>query len=127
MELCRNVYFLHQRLLNSVQIIYKIYRVLTNIPSCVVQNLDDKNLSVVFVYGTNNGLAILDAIETSAEHLLSDTQWAPIAGGNHTQFDWYDTTPARRQFPGHWASPEKEVTIDSGMILWCTQKSLSGD
>lgn len=55
--------------------------------------IDDTDLKVVSIYGTNDGLVTHDEIETSEEHLPSDTQWVPIEGGNHTQFGWYDTSP----------------------------------
>ena len=56
--------------------------------------IDDKELSVISIYGMKDGLATVDEdIEPSAEHLPPDTHWAPIEGGNHTQFGWYDTSP----------------------------------
>ena len=55
--------------------------------------LDDKDLSVISIYGTKDGLVTLDEIEESEEHLPADTQFEPIEGGNHTQFGWYDTSP----------------------------------
>ena len=59
-----------------------------------VFRIDDKELAVISIYGTKDGLATVDEdIEPSAEHLPPDTQWAPIEGGNHTQFGWYDTSP----------------------------------
>lgn len=55
--------------------------------------IDDKDLRVISIYGTNDGLVTLEKIEDSEEHLPPDTQWVPIEGGNHTQFGWYDTSP----------------------------------
>ena len=56
--------------------------------------IDDKDLSVISIYGTKDGLATIDEdIEPSKEHLPPDTQFEPIEGGNHTQFGWYDTSP----------------------------------
>ncbi len=55
--------------------------------------IDDKDLRVISIYGTNDGLSTVEEIEDSAEHLPPDTQWVPIEGGNHTQFGWYDTSP----------------------------------
>lgn len=55
--------------------------------------IDDKDLSVISIYGTKDGLVTLDEIEESEEHLPPDTQFEPIDGGNHTQFGWYNTSP----------------------------------
>jgi len=56
--------------------------------------IDDKDLSVISIYGTKDGLATIDEdIEPSKEHLPPDAQFEPIEGGNHTQFGWYDTSP----------------------------------
>jgi len=55
--------------------------------------IDDKDLPVISIYGTNDGVVTLDDIQASVEHLPADTQWVPIDGGNHTQFGWYDTSP----------------------------------
>jgi len=55
--------------------------------------IDDTDLAVISVYGTNDGVVTLDDIEASEEHLPPDTLWVPIEGGNHTQFGWYATAP----------------------------------
>ena len=55
--------------------------------------IDDTDLAVISIYGTNDGVVTLDDIEASEEDLPPDTQWVPIEGGNHTQFGWYDTSP----------------------------------
>ena len=51
--------------------------------------IDDKNLSVLSIYGTEDGLTTLDKIETSQQHLPERTRFVEIRGGNHTQFGWY--------------------------------------
>jgi len=55
--------------------------------------LDDKIIKAISIYGTNDGLFTPDELEESRTHLPPYTQWAPIDGGNHTQFGWYDTSP----------------------------------
>ncbi len=55
--------------------------------------IDDKDLPVISIYGTKDGVSTVEEIEASAEHLPPDTRWVPIEGGNHTQFGWYDTSP----------------------------------
>lgn len=51
--------------------------------------IDDKDLSVLSIYGTEDGLTTLDKIETSRQHLPEGTLFVPIKGANHTQFGWY--------------------------------------
>jgi hypothetical protein len=51
--------------------------------------IEDKNLAVLSIYGTEDGLTTLDEIETSRQHLPAGTRFVPIKGGNHTQFGWY--------------------------------------
>jgi len=51
--------------------------------------IDDTTIKVVSIYGTEDGLATLDKIETSKLHLPKNTQFFRIDGGNHTQFGWY--------------------------------------
>ena len=58
-----------------------------------IGRLDDKIVKAVSIYGSNDGLATLDEIEESREHLPPYTQWIEVIGGNHTQFGWYDTSP----------------------------------
>ena len=57
-------------------------------------SLHDKDLRVISIYGTNDGLATIEEdIEPSKAHYPPDARFEPIEGGNHTQFGWYDTSP----------------------------------
>ena len=57
-------------------------------------SIHDKDLRVISIYGTNDGLATIEEdIEPSKEHYPPDARFEPIEGGNHTQFGWYDTSP----------------------------------
>jgi hypothetical protein len=51
--------------------------------------IDDTTMKVASIYGTEDGLATLDKIETSKLHLPHNTQFVRIDGANHTQFGWY--------------------------------------
>jgi hypothetical protein len=51
--------------------------------------IEDKNLAVLSIYGTEDGLTTLDEIETSRQHLPASTRFVAIEGDNHTQFGWY--------------------------------------
>jgi len=52
-------------------------------------SLAERELAVVSIYGTLDGLATLDEIDASRSLLPSDTRWVAIEGGNHAQFGWY--------------------------------------
>ncbi len=56
-------------------------------------DLSSTDLQVLSVYGTRDGLATLDEIDTSRALLPAGTTWVAIEGGNHTQFAWIDTQP----------------------------------
>jgi hypothetical protein len=52
-------------------------------------DLSARDLTVVSIYGTRDGLATLDKIEASRSLLPATTRWIAIEGGNHAQFGWY--------------------------------------
>jgi hypothetical protein len=52
-------------------------------------------LKAISIYGTNDGHP--DSILAGAEHLPADAEFVQIEGGNHTQFGYYDTSPAPHQ------------------------------
>lgn len=52
-------------------------------------SIADKDLDVVSIYSTNDGLTTLDEIDDSRDDLPPDTQFVAIEGGNHTYFGWY--------------------------------------
>lgn len=52
-------------------------------------DLSERKLSAVSIYGTRDGLATEEEIEASRALLPADTTWVPIEGGNHAQFGWY--------------------------------------
>jgi len=56
--------------------------------------IEDKDLAVLSIYGTEDGLTTLDKIETSRQHLPEATRFVAIKGGNHTQFGWYGVNGA---------------------------------
>jgi hypothetical protein len=57
-------------------------------------SIHNKDLRVISIYGTNDGLATIEEdIEPSKAHYPPDARFEPIEGGNHTQFGWYNTSP----------------------------------
>lgn len=52
-------------------------------------SLADQPLAVASVFGTRDGVAVPEDIESSRPLLPPDTSWVAIEGGNHAQFGWY--------------------------------------
>lgn len=52
-------------------------------------DLADRGLVVVSIYGTNDGLATGAKIDASKALLPPGTRYVPIEGGNHAGFGWY--------------------------------------
>ncbi|MCC6804826.1 MAG: alpha/beta hydrolase [Anaerolineae bacterium] len=46
-------------------------------------------LDVVVLYGSNDGLATVEKVESARALLPATAQFVEIAGGNHAQFGWY--------------------------------------
>jgi pimeloyl-ACP methyl ester carboxylesterase len=55
--------------------------------------LADRQLPVVSIYGTNDGLASRVEVDASRALLPVDTRYVPIEGGNHAQMGWYGPQP----------------------------------
>ncbi len=77
-----------------------------------VASINDKIVKAVSIYGTYDGLCTLDEIESSKQDLPPYTRWVPIAGGNHTQFGWYDTTPDPVQPGDNTAGITRQEQLD---------------
>ena len=56
-------------------------------------NLSARDLRVVSIYGTRDGLATAGKIDASRPLLPANTRWVAIEGGNHAQFGWYGAQP----------------------------------
>jgi len=54
-----------------------------------IYRLDQTDLDVMSIFGTNDGLTTPQHIEDSESDLPADTIWIEILGGNHTNFGWY--------------------------------------
>ena len=73
---------------------YNNYQKLTGLillASYPAQNndLSNKDLQVLSIYGDKDGITSLIKINDSKDYLPEDTQWVEIKGGNHSQFGWY--------------------------------------
>lgn len=52
-------------------------------------DLSSYALDVVVIYGTLDGLASVERVESTRNLLPASAQWVLIDGGNHAQFGWY--------------------------------------
>jgi hypothetical protein len=52
-------------------------------------DLSARELAVVSICGTRDGLATEEEIAASRPLLPAETRWVAIVGGNHAQFGWY--------------------------------------
>ena len=52
-------------------------------------DLSQRDLAVVSIYATRDGLATPEEVEASRSLLPPDARWVTIDGGNHAQFGWY--------------------------------------
>ena len=55
--------------------------------------IQDKDVSVLVLYGSKDGLATPDNVTAGKPYLPDNTTYFPIEGGNHTNFGYYDTSP----------------------------------
>ncbi|MFC1592320.1 alpha/beta hydrolase, partial [Thermodesulfobacteriota bacterium] len=55
--------------------------------------IDDQNMKVIVIYGTNNPNCNDDEIDANRPYWPADTTYVRIEGANHTQFGYYDTSP----------------------------------
>jgi pimeloyl-ACP methyl ester carboxylesterase len=56
-------------------------------------SLADRDLDVVSLYGTQDGVATVAEVKAGGELLPSGTEWVAIEGGNHAGFGWYGPQP----------------------------------
>ncbi|MGH2351571.1 MAG: alpha/beta hydrolase [Chloroflexota bacterium] len=56
-------------------------------------DLSERDLAVVAIYGTADGLSTEAEIDAAHRLLPSTTEWVRIEGGNHAQFGWYGRQP----------------------------------
>ena len=85
--------------------------------------IEDKNLAVLSIYGTEDGLTTLDKIETSRQHLPEGTRFVAIKGGNHTQFGWYGEKGALQKGDNEAAISHEE---QQNQIILATVAFLEG-
>ncbi|MGC9399477.1 MAG: alpha/beta hydrolase [Anaerolineae bacterium] len=52
-------------------------------------DLSARDVAVVSIYGSRDGLATPEKVSASRDLLPPETRWIEIAGGNYAQFGWY--------------------------------------
>jgi hypothetical protein len=60
-------------------------------------DLSGYQLAASSIYGTRDGLATPEEIDSSRSLLPPDTGWTAVEGGNHAQFGWYGPQPGDGQ------------------------------
>ena len=75
-------------------------------------NLQNTDLPVISIYGSNDGLATLDDVRASKENLPGSTKWVEIVGGNHAQFAWYGDQSGDRKAEISRAEQQNRVTFE---------------
>ncbi len=53
------------------------------------EDISRKNISVISIYGTRDGVTTVEDIEKRKDKLPEDTAFVKIEGANHAQFGWY--------------------------------------
>jgi hypothetical protein len=86
-------------------------------------NLAGRQLAVVSIYGTVDGLATVEKINASRPLLPSDTRWVAIEGGNHAQFGWYGSQRGDNAATIFIGVQQQQVVAATAQLL----ESLSGD
>jgi pimeloyl-ACP methyl ester carboxylesterase len=66
-------------------------------------DLSSLQTPVTKIYATNDGVATVEGIRSTASLLPANTRWVEIQGGNHAQFGWYG-----RQFGDGTATVSRE-------------------
>ena len=77
-------------------------------------DLSDKLIAVVSIYGTLDGVAQPETIIAAEPLLPADTFWTAIEGGNHAQFGWYG--PQEGDNPATISREEQQTQVVTAML-----------
>jgi hypothetical protein len=80
----------------------------------VNDDLADRDLAAVSIYGTLDGLATADEVQRSRPLLPWDTRWVAIEGGNHAQSGWYG--PQRGDNPAAISREVQQQMVVDGTL-----------
>lgn len=80
-------------------------------------SLAGQRLSVVSIYGTNDGLVSQDEIDASRALLPADTRYVTITGGNHAQMGWYGRQSGDGQATIDRAAQQEQVVSATVALL----------
>jgi hypothetical protein len=85
-------------------------------------SLAGSSLKAVSIFGTNDSLATPEKIEQSKKDLPPGTQCIAIAGGNHTQFGWYNNgKPQRGDQPAGITRAQQQQAIVQHTVSFLEQ------
>jgi pimeloyl-ACP methyl ester carboxylesterase len=80
-------------------------------------DLSGRDLPVVSIYGTRDGLASVDEVEVSRTLLPPDAQYTPLEGGNHAQFGWYGPQPGDKEATLSHEEQEAQIVAATVALL----------
>ena len=80
-------------------------------------DLSGSGLKVVSIYGTRDGLATADEIDTSRPRLPVTTRWVAVEGGNHAQFGWYGPQPGDNPATISRAAQQQAIVAGTVQLL----------
>ena len=86
--------------------------------------LDTTDIKALSIHGTNDGLVTAPLLAEATQYFPKNTAWVEIAGGNHTQFGYYDTAPAsvqRGDNPADISREEQQEIIVEATINFLQQ------
>jgi len=72
-------------------------------------DLSERDLEVLSIFATRDGLASMEEVLASADRLPEDTVWVKIEGGNHAGFGWYGSQ--RGDLPSTIQKEEQQIQI----------------
>ena len=80
-------------------------------------DLSGRNLAVVSISGTRDGLSTPDKIAASRPLLPQDTRWVAIEGGNHAQFGWYGPQSGDNEAAISREEQQQQIVAATGELL----------
>jgi hypothetical protein len=80
-------------------------------------DLSARDVAVVSVYGSRDGLATPEKVTTSEDLLPPATRWVEIKGGNHAQFGWYGPQDGDRNAALSRSAQQAEIVQATTALL----------
>jgi len=72
---------------------------------------------VTVIYGSLDGLATVETVESTRALLPASTSWVKIMGGNHAQMGWYGAQAGDNEASISREDQQKQVIDAAGELL----------